>query len=164
MLDDAVTRAEDGRYLIRRPLWAEEVLQVAEAIVTERMFRECKLTRPEDTFDYFSRHLALCPVEKFCAAFLDSQLGVLALETLSVGTLAATTVFPREVVKAALQHNAAAVIFAHNHPSGSTQPSHADSALTEQLVRALRSVDIRVVDHVIVAGNKVVSMAQLGLL
>lgn len=96
--------------------------------------------------------------------FLDAQNRVLAQEELFSGTLTQTSVYPREVVKRALHHNAASVIFAHNHPSGVAQQSRADELLTTSLKQALALVDIRVLDHFIVAGNSTLSFAEQGLL
>jgi DNA repair protein RadC len=96
--------------------------------------------------------------------FLDSQHRLLAADELFRGTLAQTSVYPREVVKAALARNAAAVIFAHNHPSGVAEPSRADELLTQALKQALALVDIRTLDHFVVAGHRVVSFAERGLL
>ena len=96
--------------------------------------------------------------------FLDVQNRVIAAEEMFRGTLTQTSVYPREVVKRALALNAAAVILAHNHPSGSIEPSRADEALTQTLRAALGLIDCRVLDHVIVGGNSVTSMAERGLL
>jgi DNA repair protein RadC len=96
--------------------------------------------------------------------FLDAQNRVLAQEELFSGTLTQTSVYPREVVKRALHHNAASVIFAHNHPSGIADQSRADELLTDSLKQALALVDIRVLDHFIVAGNTTLSFAEKGLL
>ena len=98
------------------------------------------------------------------ALFLDAQNRVIATEELFRGTLTQTSVYPREVVKRALHHNAGAVIIAHNHPSGVAEPSHADETLTQALRQALALVDIRVLDHFIVAGSGVLSFAERGLL
>ena len=95
--------------------------------------------------------------------FLDAQNRVLASEEMFRGTLTQTSVYPREVVKTSLAHNAAAVIFAHNHPSGVAEASYADEALTRALKQALALVDVRVLDHIVVAGNGVVSLAERGL-
>ena len=102
--------------------------------------------------------------EVFVCVFLDSQNRVIACEELFRGTLAQTSVYPREVVKAALAHNAAAVIFAHNHPSGVAEPSRADELLTQALKQALALVDVKVLDHFVVAGAGAVSFAERGLL
>ena len=96
--------------------------------------------------------------------FLDSQHRLIALEELFRGTLTQTSVYPREVALRALHHHAAAVILAHNHPSGGVQPSRADEAITQQLKSALALIDVRVLDHVIVAPGQALSMAEKGLI
>ncbi|EKN3715770.1 DNA repair protein RadC [Yersinia enterocolitica] len=102
--------------------------------------------------------------EEFVVLYLNNQNQLLAHETLFTGTLSHTEVHPREVVKRALYFNAAAVILAHNHPSGETTPSQADKALTQRLVQTLQLVDIRVPDHLIVGGRQIYSFAEHGLL
>jgi len=102
--------------------------------------------------------------EQFCVMYLDAQNRVIAFDHLFTGTLAQTSVYPREVVRAALAHGANAVILTHNHPTGNTTPSRADEALTQTLKAALALVDVRVLDHVIVGGDKALSMAEKGLL
>ena len=96
--------------------------------------------------------------------FLDAQNRVIATDEMFRGTLTQTSVYPREIVKAALQHNAAGVIFAHNHPSGMAEPSHADELLTRTLKDALAMVDCRVLDHFLIAGSALLSFAERGLL
>ena len=108
---------------------------------------------PQAVRDYLRLALARRPYEVFVGLFLDSQNRVLAAEELFRGTLAQTSVYPREVVKAALARNAAAMIFAHNHPSGVAEPSRADELLTQALRQALALVDIRTLDHFVVAGG-----------
>lgn len=122
------------------------------------------LTSPEAVRDYLRLSLSRLPYEAFLALFLDSQNRLLAARELFRGTLAQTSVYPREVVKAALAENAAGVIFAHNHPSGVAEPSRADELLTTSLKSALALVDIRTLDHFVVAGQRVVSFAERGLL
>jgi DNA repair protein RadC len=102
--------------------------------------------------------------EVFAALFVDAQNRLIAGEKLFFGTLSQTSVYPREVVKRALQLNAAAVLFSHNHPSGSGEPSRADELLTRALKDALALVDVRVLDHFVVAGNSAVSFAERGLI
>jgi len=104
------------------------------------------------------------PHEVFVCLQLDAQHRVIAIEELFRGTLTQTSVYPREVVKAALRVNAATVIFAHNHPSGVAEPSHADEILTRSLKSALALVDVQVLDHFIVAGTRIMSFAERGLL
>jgi DNA repair protein RadC len=122
------------------------------------------LVSPQAVRDYLKLTLGARPCEVFVGLFLDSQNRVLAAEELFRGTLAQTSVYPREVVKAALAHNAAAMIFAHNHPSGVAEPSRADELLTQALKQALALVDIRTLDHFVVAGGQLTSFAERGLL
>lgn len=119
---------------------------------------------PSDVKDYLVLTLAERQREYFCAIFLDSQHCLIEFEELFAGTVGQTSVYPREVVKRALALNAGAVVLAHNHPSGSAEPSRADEFLTQTLKQALALVDVRVLDHVIVGGTKTVSFAERGLL
>lgn len=136
---------------------------VRRSLVEEVAQRDA-LASPGAVRDYLRLTLSALPYEAFMALFLDSQNRLLAARELFRGTLSQTSVYPREVVKAALAHNAGAVIFAHNHPSGVAEPSHADELLTSALKQALALVDIRTLDHFIVAGQRVISFAERGLL
>src|SRR4051812_15226902 len=122
------------------------------------------LSSPNEVRNYLRLRLAAAECEVFFALFMDAQNRLLAAEELFRGTLSQTSVYPREVVKAALKHNAAAIIFAHNHPSGVAEPSRADELLTVALKQALALVDIRTIDHFVVAGAVAVSFAERGLL
>ena len=122
------------------------------------------MSAPGAVRDYLRLLLHARPHEVFVAVFLDAQHRVVASEELFRGTLTQTSVYPREVVKRALHFNAAAVIFAHNHPSGVAEPSRADEALTVALKQALALVDVRVLDHFVVAGDGALSFAERGLL
>lgn len=122
------------------------------------------LASPDAVKDYLRLKLALKDHEVFTVMFLDAQHRVIEDEEMFRGTLTQTSVYPREVVKAALTHNAAAVILAHNHPSGSTTPSRADELLTQTLKTALTLVDVRVLDHMVVTTGEVLSMAERGLM
>lgn len=123
------------------------------------------LTSPQAVRDYLRTRLSCLPHEVFACLFLDAQHRLIACEEMFRGTLAQTSVYPREVVKAALSRNAAAVIFAHNHPSGVAEPSRADELLTASLKQALALVDIRTLDHfVVAAGADSISFAERGLL
>lgn len=119
---------------------------------------------PQAVRDFLRLHLGAEKTEVFAVLYLDSQNRAIAFETPFNGTLTQTSVYPREIARAALGHNAAAVIFAHNHPSGAAFPSRADEALTVTLKAALALLDIRVLDHLIVTGSEAVSMAEMGLL
>ena len=122
------------------------------------------LDSPTLVKDYFKVHFAGAERETFVVVFLDSQMRVIASEELFAGTLTQTSVYPREVVKRALHHNAGAVLFGHPHPSGQAEPSRADEYLTQTLKSALNLVDVRVLDHMVVAGSNCVSFAERGLL
>jgi DNA repair protein RadC len=132
--------------------------------LVEQMRQRDVLDSPQAVRDYLRVTLARLEHEVFMAVFLDAQHRVIAAEELFRGTLTQTSVYPREVVKRALANNAAAVIFAHNHPSGIPEPSRSDELLTQALREALSLVDARVLDHFIVGGNGVVSFAERGLL
>lgn len=140
------------------------VVELARRALREQVQRECLLDSPDRVRDYLRLRIARLPHEVFLGLFLDAQNRLIRDEDLFTGTLTQTSVYPREVVKRALQHNAAAVIFAHNHPSGLAEPSRADELLTRALRDALALVDVRVLDHVIVAGHASVSFAERGLL
>ena len=142
----------------------EQTIQRALAILTDRMRDGPALTAPDTVRDYLRLLLHDRGYEVFVCLFLDAQHRVIATEELFRGTLAQTSVYPREVVKATLAHNAAAVVFAHNHPSGVCEPSRADELLTQTLKQALALVDVKVLDHFVVAGAASVSFAERGLL
>ena len=139
-------------------------VELARRAARETLKRGDTLTSPEAVRDYLRLTLAARSNEVFVGLFLDSQHRLIAADELFQGTLAQTSVYPREIVKAALAHNAAAVIFAHNHPSGVAEPSRADELLTQSLKAALALVDVRTLDHFIVAGGQVVSFAERGML
>jgi DNA repair protein RadC len=140
------------------------VLELARRAMAEGLRAREVFGDPAALKHYLQLHLAGKPHEVFAVLLLDSQHRLLAMEELFRGTLAQASVYPREVVLRALHHGAAAVVLAHNHPSGSVQPSRADEALTQTLRSALALVDVRVLDHVIVAPGGALSMAEQGLL
>ena len=140
------------------------VTELARRSLREDLKSGSVLTSPGAVRDYLRLALAGRDHEVFVVLFLDAQHRVMSDAELFRGTLTQTSVYPREVVKAALAANAAAVIFAHNHPSGVAQPSQADELLTRQLKEALALVEVRVLDHFIVAGNQTLSFAERGLL
>jgi DNA repair protein RadC len=142
----------------------QAVLEMARRHLNEELRSGDALTSPELTRDFLASRLRDHPQEIFAALFLDSQHQVIRYEELFRGTLNGANVYPREVVKRALELNAGALIFAHNHPSGANQPSAADRQLTEQLKQALRLLDISVLDHFIVGEGRAYSFAENGLL
>jgi DNA repair protein RadC len=141
------------------------VIELARRALREDVKRATVLDSPQRVREYLSLSLAHARHEIFAALFLDAQNRLIEHRDLFHGTLTQTSVYPREVVKEALRYNAAAVILAHNHPSGAAEPSRADESLTRALRDALGLVDVKVLDHIIVAGpGRTVSFAERGLL
>ncbi len=158
---------DDGVLSFRHGLRVSERATIDEAIaIVGRTLRG-----PRDVFGspgavkaYLTLHMAGLQYEKFAVLFLDVQNRAIAFESMFSGTLTQTSVYPRQIAMAALAHHAAAVVLAHNHPSGSVQPSRADELLTLTLKAALALVDVRVLDHVIVGAGEALSMAEHGML
>ena len=143
----------------------QAVLELSRRTLGEELAQGISLSSPGAVRDYLRLSLGALPYEIFCVLYLDAQNRLLAMDELFRGTITQTSVYPREVVKLARARNAAAVIFAHNHPSGINEPSRADESLTQTLKQALSLVDVKVLDHFIVAGNgKPLSFAERGLL
>lgn len=142
----------------------QAVLEMARRALGETLRQRDALSAPAAVRDFLRLRLAGLGHEVFMAVFLDAQNRVLEAEELFRGTLTQTSVYPREVVKRALAHNAAGIILAHNHPSGVAEPSQADRWLTDQLKQSLALVDVRVLDHFIVAGQGTLSFAEHGWL
>ncbi|WP_237067869.1 RadC family protein [Microbulbifer guangxiensis] len=142
----------------------QAVLEMARRHLAETLRRSDALCSPGAVRDFLAVQLRHRRREVFCCLYLDSQHRVIAFEELFEGTLNAASVYPREVVQAALQRGAAAVILAHNHPSGVSEPSQADLWITERLTQALELVDIKVLDHMIVGEGAALSFAEQGLL
>jgi DNA repair protein RadC len=139
-------------------------IELARRSTREELKAGSALTSPGAVRDYLRLAIGARPHEVFVCIWLDAQHRVIKFEEPFQGTLTQTSVYPREIVKSALACNAAAVIFAHNHPSGVAQPSQADELLTANLKDALALVEVRVLDHFIIAGNQAVSFAERGLL
>jgi DNA repair protein RadC len=154
-------RDAEGVY---RPVHADEVLRAAQRVLGEQLRGSDALHSPQAARDFLRVKLGALEHEVFAVLMLDVQRRLIAYVELFRGSVAQAAVYPREVVKEALAHNAAALILVHNHPSGVAQPSRADEVITQTLKSALNLVDVRVLDHLIVAGNDVVSMAECGLL
>lgn len=142
----------------------QAVLEMSRRALKEELQRGDALNSPRAVRDYLQLLLGGRQQEVFLAMFLDTQHRVVAAEELFHGTLSQTSVYPREVVKRALAHNAAAVILAHNHPSGVAEPSQSDRLLTDALKQALSLVDVRVLDHFVVGAGKTLSFAEQGLM
>ncbi len=139
------------------------LMEVARRALAQQLAAAPVFDSPQRVKDFLGLHLGQRPQEVFTALFLDVQHRLLKQEDLFHGTLSQTSVYPREVARRALMLNAAAVVFAHNHPSGMAEPSRADEFLTQSLKTALALIDVRVLDHLIVGRGVVVSMAERGL-
>ena len=142
----------------------QAIFEMSRRALSEQLQQRDVLASPQAVRDYLVLKLGGLRREVFLVLFLDTQNRLLASEEMFSGSLSETSVYPREVLKRALHHNAASVIFAHNHPSGIAQQSQADELLTKQLKQALALVDVRVLDHFIVAGNNTLSFSERGLL
>lgn len=163
-------RAEGPRLLAWPGIGAAKYAQLLAALelarrqALEGMAEADVLSSPQETARFLQLHLGMHSREVFCCIFLDTQHQVLRCEDLFFGTLDGAAVYPREVAIRALQYRAAAVIFAHNHPSGVAEPSAADRRITERLCAALGLLDIRVLDHIIIGRGREFSFAREGLL
>lgn len=142
----------------------QAALELGRRHLGEHLSRQDVFRNPGDTRRYVAARLRGLPQEVFAALLLDNQHQLIRYEELSRGTIDSAAVHPREVVKQCLQHNAAAVIFAHNHPSGIAEPSAADRSLTRRLADALALVDIRTLDHLVVGEGEICSFAERGWL
>ncbi len=142
----------------------QAIFEMSRRALSEQLQTRDVLNSPQAVRDYLVLKLGSLTKEVFLVLFLDTQNRLLATEEMFSGSLKETSVYPREVVKRVLHHNAAAVIFAHNHPSGIAQQSQADELITKQLKQALALVDVRVLDHFIVAGNHTLSFSEKGLI
>jgi DNA repair protein RadC len=158
---NAFIRDHEGAY---QPAHPEQIINMAQQIISERLQRseDIVATSPQDVQLYLQLQLGAKEQEIFGAMFLDTRHRLISFEKMFLGTIDGATVHPREVVKAALRLNAAAVIFSHNHPSGVAEPSQADIAITTRLKSALALIDVRVLDHIIVVPDDCVSLAQRG--
>jgi DNA repair protein RadC len=140
------------------------ILELARRALSGEMIQRDVLGSPESVRQWLRLKLGTLPHEVFAALWLDAQNRLIEYEELFRGTLTQTSVYPREIVKHALACNAAGVLFAHNHPSGIAEPSRADETLTQSLKQALALIDVKVLDHFVIAGNTAVSFAERGLL
>ena len=152
-----------GSYSLDAPATKEDILRLATEIIGREVFG-VELTSPESTAKYLTLKLGSMERECFAVIFLDNRHRVIAYEELFYGTIDGASVHPREAVKATLKHNAAAVILAHNHPSGTPEPSESDRRITQRLKEALALIDVRVLDHFVIGGAETVSLAERGLI
>lgn len=156
-----LVRDAHGQYL---PATAGQILDAARQVIDQQVRRGAAFNSPQVVRDFLRTKLAGFDHEVFAVLLLDSQHRLIEYVEMFRGTIDQTSVYPREAVRESLAHNAAAVIFSHNHPSGTPEPSRSNEALTRRLREALALVDVRVLDHSIVAGNDTTSMAEQGLM
>ena len=156
-----MVRDAQGRYLLAT---TDQILEAARQAIEHKMQRGASFTSPAAVKEYLCAKLAGYEHEVFAVLFLDSQHRLIEYAEMFRGTIDSASVYPRELVKEALRLNAAAVIVSHNHPSGNPEPSAADQALTQRFKESLALVDVRTLDHVIVAGSSTTSFAERGLI
>lgn len=159
-----VIRTPQGLYRTKRAVPAQDLIETAKQLVSENFHRPTSIHNPTAVRDFLILELAQEEREIFGVIFVDSQHRLLRFEKMFQGSLSSTTVHPREVVKRSLELNAAAVILAHNHPSGLAEPSAADRQLTNKLESALALIEVHVLDHMVVGGKDIVSFAERGWL
>ncbi|BBT39693.1 RadC family protein [Pseudomonas putida] len=153
-----------GTYMVESPVTETDILLMARQLANLRLRHGRALTSPKEVFSHLQALLADYEHEVFALLMLDSRHRVISFEEVFRGTLGGACVYPREVVKVALEHNAAAVILVHNHPSGDPEPSLADRMLTQKLRDALNLVGVRTLDHIVVGHENCVSLAERGYL
>lgn len=161
---ECLLHEQGGLYSVTKPLTLNDFIRCAKHLIASQYTASMEITSSQESRDYFVTALAMHEEEKFMVMFLNNKNQVIALETLFSGTINAAHVYPRVLIKRALAHNAAAVILGHNHPSGYAVASKADIELTKELKRLLALLDIKVLDHIIVAGAKSISMEEEGRL
>jgi len=160
----ALIRDQNGRYQALRPLSEEDILHTAEQIIQRRFRRLGSVRCPKDVLNFLHSQLIHCTEEVFGGLFLDNRHRVIAWEVMFKGTVNSCAVYPRVVVKRALELNASAIIFAHHHPSGDAKPSKEDETITHQLRNLLMPLNIRVLDHLVIGNQDSVSLAERGLI
>lgn len=152
-----------GNYHLGATLTDDDILHAAEGILEQKLMRSGEaLTDPAASARYLKARLAAYPYEVFACLFLDNRHRVIAFEELFRGSIDGCSVHPREVIRSCIKHNAAAIIFAHNHPSGVAEPSAADRAITQRLKEALELIEVRCLDHFVIGSGTPTSLAQRG--
>jgi DNA repair protein RadC len=151
---------EDGNYTVH----SSQIVALASAILESSLVRGELFSNPQSAREFARMQLGALEHEVFGALFLDNRHRLIAFEKLFTGTIDGASVYPREVVKRTLHHNAGALILAHNHPSGDTEPSAADQSITRRLKAALALIDVRVLDHIVVSATATTSLSERGLI
>lgn len=159
-----ITKDRKGTYKLTGKTTEADILAAAEDILKAKLKRHGAIGNPSDAADFLRMRLGALLHEEFHVVWLDNRHRILRCQKLFTGTIDGSSVYPREVVRAALNVNASAAIFAHNHPSGVAEPSTADRMITKELMEALKLVGVRVLDHLVVSAGSCVSMAGRGLM
>lgn len=159
-----ITRDAKGHYKLTGKTTEHDVLAAAEEILSRQIERLGEIGNPRDSENFLRVRMGHLQHEEFHVVWLDNRHRVIATDRLFIGTIDGASVHPREVIRRALDRNAAACILAHNHPSGVPEPSAADRAITKELKDALHHISVRVLDHIVVAQTSCVSMAARGLI
>jgi DNA repair protein RadC len=159
-----ILKDSKGNYRLTGKTTEYDVLTAAEGILQSKLERLGSIGNPSDASNFLRMRLGGLSHEEFHIMWLDNRHRILGIEKLFTGTIDGASVYPREVVRAALNINAAAAILSHNHPSGVAEPSASDRAITRELIEALKLVGVRVLDHLVVAAGNVTSMAGRGLM
>ena len=152
---------KEGFYSVSEPISEQDIIAFAKQIIASKFKRGTAITSPQASIDFLTSQIGHYEHEVFAALFLDSKHRIIKFEELFSGTIDQASVYTREIAKRALHHNAAAVIFAHNHPSGVTDPSQADISLTNRLISTMELIGVRALDHIIVANTLSQSLAEL---
>ena len=160
--DNTFVKSEKGLYHAFGPITSDDIIRTAAAILQESLTRGEALSTPQDAAKFLQMALANEKNEHFAVLFMNNKHQVISFERLFFGTVDGATVHPRIVVQKALEWNAASVILAHNHPSGHSEPSEADRNVTQQLVKALGLIDVRVLDHLVVSQSGWESLSRRG--
>ena len=155
---------KSGLYLLARPASSTEIIKKSQILLRARVRKGAHLTSPLAAREFIRSQLAGHPTEIFAGLFLDAQHRVIGFEKLFFGTIDSAAIYPREILRAVLDKNACAVIFAHNHPSGNIEPSEADKKITLKLKQALSMIDVRTLDHFVISDSGIFSFAEAGLL
>jgi len=162
---NAFVKDETGRYTITRPLTEPEILAAAKLMIAKQFnSKKHSINNCTAAKEFLIPHFAKYEYEVFAVLFLNIKQQVIACDDLFKGSIGSAPVYPREVIKCALKHNARSVIIAHNHPSGNPEPSPSDIELTQQLKTALELVEVTLLDHIVVGGANTVSFIERGLL
>ena len=163
-MDNNINSENAKDYKITANSKGDDIVAAALEILAKRLERETCFNSSATTRNFLMLRAANLKAERFSACLLDSQHQLIEVVDLFNGTIDGAAVYPREVMRAVLEHNAAAIIFTHNHPSGNPEPSQADIAITNKLRTALQTIDVRVLDHIVTGGSSCTSFAERGLI